>query len=88
MASELYAIYDEANGCAAALRTAGFIGDADALEGAMGGATSGEILSDLGFHLWRIIDRTEIQADLHERLEGLLPFAPAAEKNTRAVTTA
>lgn len=73
MAQMLDAIYDEARVCVAALRAADRASDADALDTALYGATSGEILTDLGFHLSKIVgSRADLSADLRGRLGRLL----------------
>jgi hypothetical protein len=73
MARMLDRLYAEARICVAGLRDVGLADDAAALDTALYGATSGEILTHLGFHLASIVgSRPSLPADLRNRLRALL----------------
>jgi hypothetical protein len=69
----LEAIYSEARACVTALRDSGLAEDAERLDTALYGATSGEVLSDLGFEVDRMLKASEIlPSELCARLTRLL----------------
>jgi len=62
-------VYAEVRACVAALRVGGFPECADALDRCLYGSTSGEVLSDLGFHLKSMLRRKpRLPDDVRERL--------------------
>ena len=68
-----YSIYDDARACASELRNVGIQDVAGRLDTAMYGATSGEILGDLSFHISALLEsETEIPDELSRRLRTLL----------------
>ena len=69
----LEAIYTEARECTVVLRRAGLSEDAENLDTALYGATSGEVLSRLGYYLATILKaRPTLSKELRVRLARLL----------------